>query len=161
MMLPYNTFHQTKGADAITPAIPKKKTKTRPVQATAPKGAEEAVNDIRDLTLNEEPEKIFLAQKDSLEVFERIFSRSRSKHAPTKWPKFVAALQDAGLSASRSGGSAVRFSDKRFGKGVVGFHMPHPDSSIPLEWLREMGRRLNGWFGWKENSFVLRSKEDQ
>lgn len=160
MSLPGTSFSQAKDTNAERPTIAKFKTKTRPVERPASNGVEEAINEIEDLSLAEEPEKRVLVRKDSLAVFERMFARSSAKQAPTKWPQFVAALQDAGLCASRSGGSAVRFSDQRTGQGAVSFHMPHPDSSIPLEWLREMGRRLNGWFGWNEDSFILRSKKE-
>lgn len=147
-----------KGAAAT---IPKVKEKTRPPEHSASTEVDETTDQIEDLLLTEGPGRRTLSRKDSLPVFQRMFTRTNTKHGPTKWPQFVAALQDAGLVGTFNGGSMVMFSDELTHKGAVTFHKNHPNSDIPLNMLRDMGVSLTRWFGWNEDTFFLRSKEDK
>ena len=77
------------------------------------------------------------------------------------WEDFLAAMTDAGCGIEQKGGSAVTFwvAAKREGSVIV--HRPHPDPKINPIMLRDCGKRLTRYFGWDEDSFVLRSKEDE
>ena len=99
-------------------------------------------------------------RKDSLQVFARMFSDSTAASGMTSWKDVVAALVDAGFSAACVGGSGVIFKDQRTNMGSIKFDRPHPESSVSPNIMRVMGKRLGKWFGWGNETFTLRSKED-
>lgn len=74
-----------------------------------------------------------------------------------KWAVFVNSMNDAGFTAQNGGGSIVRF-ESRNGEGSINFHRPHPDPTIDSIMLQAIGWRMNKWFGWVRETFVLARK---
>lgn len=75
------------------------------------------------------------------------------------WDAFVTAMAEAGFSAQHSSGSAMNFEVDNWERGWAGkivFHKPHPVAKIDPIMLRSMGRRINRWFGWDKNTFVVK-----
>lgn len=75
------------------------------------------------------------------------------------WDAFVTAMAEAGFSAQHSSGSAMNFEVDNLERGWAGkivFHKPHPVAKIDPVMLRSMGRRMNRWFGWEKNTFVVK-----
>lgn len=72
-----------------------------------------------------------------------------------RWPEFAKALIDAGMVQTQGGGSAVTFKSP---EGSISFHMPHPDPVMDSLVLRHFGKRLKKWFGWSNETFVLKLK---
>jgi hypothetical protein len=73
------------------------------------------------------------------------------------WVAFVNSMNETGFVARNGGGSIVRF-ESRNGEGSINFHRPHPDPTIDPVMLRAMGWRMNKWFGWVRETFVLVKK---
>ena len=88
-----------------------------------------------------------------------MFSTYTSIKACTRWEDFVAAMVDAGCSATHNGGSAVTFEDERYGKGSIVVHRPQPTPSLDPIMLRSIGKRLTRRLGWTEDTFAEREKE--
>jgi hypothetical protein len=76
---------------------------------------------------------------------------AQAKH---RWPKFVAAMLDAGFVATEGAGSAVSF-EATDGSGSISFHKPHPDPTVYSVPLRCFGKRMTTWFGWAPERFVV------
>lgn len=70
------------------------------------------------------------------------------------WTAFVNSMDYAGFTVRNGGGSIVRF-ESRNGDGSINFHRPHPDPTIDPIMLQAMGWRVNKWFGWCSETFVL------
>jgi hypothetical protein len=83
--------------------------------------------------------------------------KDEERQREVAWDTFVSNMGEAGFSARNSGGSIVTFESER-AEGKINFHKPHPDPVIDPIMLRTMGRRLNKWFGWTRETFVLASK---
>ncbi|GAB1317860.1 hypothetical protein MFIFM68171_08070 [Madurella fahalii] len=79
-------------------------------------------------------------------------SKAEMAQAKQRWPKFVAAMEDAGFIPTEGAGSAVTF-HATDGSGSITFHKPHPDSTIFPVMLRTFGRRMATWFDWKPSNF--------
>lgn len=79
----------------------------------------------------------------------------RQKDVP--WDTFVVGMGEAGFVAKNGGDSIVSFEEQN-GEGKINFHKPHPDPVIDPIVLRTMGRRLNKWFGWTRETFVVAKK---
>ena len=90
----------------------------------------------------------------SLKFFRRIFSTLEPSQGTLDWQDLLAAMVDAGCSASHSGGSAVTFRDERSKKGSIVLHKPHPDTTVDHVMLKTIGKRLTKWFGWVTSTFV-------
>lgn len=86
-------------------------------------------------------------------------SKTEERSKTVKWESFVKAMSQVGFVARHSGGSAVLFepsqNSKWFGRGKIVFHRPHPVPVIDSVILSSMGKRMNKWFGWNEETFVL------
>ncbi|KAK3708895.1 hypothetical protein LTR37_011225 [Vermiconidia calcicola] len=95
----------------------------------------------------------------SIGIFHQMFSTYTSIKACTRWEDFVAAMVDAGCSATHNGGSAVTFEDERYGKGSIVVHRPQPTPSLDPIMLRSIGKRLTRRLGWTEDTFAEREKE--
>jgi hypothetical protein len=56
-------------------------------------------------------------------------------------------------------GSAISFANEH---GTVPVHQPHDRNGLVIDAirLRGIGRRLTKWFGWTNETFVLRQKDD-
>lgn len=86
-------------------------------------------------------------------VLQMLGAASRQQaQAKQRWPKFVAAMEDAGFAPTEGAGSAVNF-HATDGSGSITFHKPHPDSTVFPVMLRTFGRRMATWFGWKPSDF--------
>lgn len=98
---------------------------------------------------------------DSLELFLRMFTPSAStkKTASVEWDDLVAAFRDAGCCMVQRAGSAVAFTREESGWGSVSVHRPHPDPSINPIMLREVGKRIKKYFGWSQDTLVLRDSK--
>ncbi|KAK3671188.1 hypothetical protein LTR78_008989 [Recurvomyces mirabilis] len=142
-------------------ATPKEKVKTRPAVADTPSPA------VADAPPQPSAPPIagnkVLVSSESLTLFDRMFdSLAASKHtACVAWEDFLAAMTDAGCGIEQKGGSAVAFWVAAKREGTVIVHRPHPDPKINPIMLRDCGKKLTKYFGWDEDSFVLRSKEDE
>ncbi|KAF2446588.1 hypothetical protein P171DRAFT_262495 [Karstenula rhodostoma CBS 690.94] len=140
------------GSSAIIPSEPRTKIKTKG-EAAAPAAGHG--NDAQP-----EPGTLFDVRipvtRKALSTFRAIFpSTAEERSKSTDWDAFVGAMIDAGLSASSKGGSAFSF---EYEGGRIVFHKPHPDLKIHPNMLQWMGRRLNKWFGWSRETFVVENK---
>jgi hypothetical protein len=73
-----------------------------------------------------------------------------------RWIQLVQALTDAGMTATQVPGSGVKFANDR---DSIVFHKPHPEPVVDGVMLRcQIGRRLQKWFSWDKETFVLRVK---
>lgn len=135
----------------------KTKTKTRPPEATTHDGGLESSAEDDDSTQAAPPTEEINVHKTTVELFTQMFSPYNTKQGCTKWDEFVAAMVDAGCSATHNGGSAVTFRDES--KGAIVVHRPHPESTIDPIKLQSIGKRLAKWFGWGKETFVERGKE--
>jgi hypothetical protein len=93
--------------------------------------------------------------KRSHATFRYIFpvtSEERKKSIP--WTTFVDSMTDAGFAVRNGGGSIVTFENVTRGGKII-FHRPHPDPTVDPIMLQSMGNRLNRWFGWNRETFVL------
>lgn len=76
------------------------------------------------------------------------------------WSDFTAAMVDAGFSVGPCGGSVFTFKQMQ-GGGRINFHRPHPHPSMDHVLLRTMGKRLQKWFGFERETFVVRGEEEE
>jgi len=86
----------------------------------------------------------------------KMFPTGAEGTSSVRWTQLVQALTDAGMTATQGAGSAVAFSNSH---GSISLHMPHPEPVIDAFILRGFGKRLNKWFGWTQETFILRQKE--
>lgn len=95
-----------------------------------------------------------LIKPESIRVLSRLFPSTTEEYAakPLDWKSFVIAMEDAGLFASQSGGSAVTFAKQ--GMGRIVFHKPHPIAKVDQAMLQCWGKRMRKWFGWERETFV-------
>jgi hypothetical protein len=93
-------------------------------------------------------------KQESLSVFNKMFSSGGS--TSIRWIQLVQALTDAGMTATQVPGSGVKFANDR---DSIVFHKPHPEPVVDGVMLRcQIGRRLQKWFSWDKETFVLRAK---
>lgn len=139
------------------PQLPKLKTKTRP-DTNVSEADHQCPAESETFDQDEDPTKVSVT-KDSFDVFVNMFSHTSANCGMISWNKVVAALVDAGFSATCIGGSGVVFKDERTNKGSIKLDRPHPENKVSPGLLRAMGVRFAKWFGWNEDTFVLRSSE--
>lgn len=61
------------------------------------------------------------------------------------------------MTATQVSGSGVKFANDR--ESIV-LHKPHPEPVVDGVMLRcHIGRRLQKWFSWDKETFVLRAKD--
>lgn len=102
---------------------------------------------------------------EALQIFNDMFpSSSDATEKPKKksvldWRKFVAAMTDAGFSASGSGGSAVTFTHDNGGRII--FHRPYPIAKVDPSMLAWFGKRLNKWFNLDRGSFFSSGNDEK
>jgi hypothetical protein len=95
--------------------------------------------------------------KRSFVVLHRLFPETTEERSKsTDWQVFVDSMVDAGFSVKNKGGSEVVFELSNGGR--IAFHRPHPESTIDPIVYRIMGKRMNKWFGWVRETFVLAKK---
>lgn len=106
-----------------------------------------------------------LVRKSSYAIFQTMFParnfEERTKTVP--WDSLVNAMAEAGFIASHdAGGSAVQFepdtSSPWFGQGKIVFHKPHPERVVDAIMLGAMGKRMEKWFGWSDETFEVGKK---
>ncbi|KAK5675176.1 hypothetical protein LTS10_012250 [Elasticomyces elasticus] len=145
-------------AEAVSPATPKEKPKTRPANVEVPQ--------IEDLQIEPPDEQLVeqrfieLAKQRSLDLFQRMYTPSTCAKgtASVKWRNFVAALSDAGCSSVDGPGSSLKFVLKGWGTESVSIHRGHPDDTINPIMLGEHGRSFAGRWGWCYDTFKLREE---
>lgn len=109
-----------------------------------------APDHVAQTTLPQEPLTVSGA---SFRLFKSMFSTDTTTNF--KWVQLVAAMVDAGCSATQNGGSAVTF---KHTTGSIAFHRPHPDPTVDPVMLHAMGKRLGKRFGWHLKVFREREK---
>ncbi|KAG4442716.1 hypothetical protein IFR05_001823 [Cadophora sp. M221] len=84
---------------------------------------------------------------------------TKPEPAPPIADAFVNAMGEAGFGAYQGSGSAVVFESVNVERDWVGrkivFHKPHPVAQIDSIRLRAMGKRMERWFGWNKDKFVV------
>jgi hypothetical protein len=95
-------------------------------------------------------------KQDTLSLMAKIFPTGADGTNTVRWTQFLQAVTDAGMTATQGAGSAVVF---RNHQGSIAFHMPHPEPVVDAVKLRGFGKRLHKWFGWRNDTFVLRQKD--
>lgn len=115
---------------------------------------------------NDEEAKFALAviqhiavKQDTLATMSKMFSTGDGSSG-VRWALLLHALTDAGLAVTPGAGSAVTFANEY---GAVSIHQLHDRDGFIVDaiMLRGIGRRLNKWFGWTSETFVLREKGDK
>ncbi|TGO27800.1 hypothetical protein BPAE_0036g00110 [Botrytis paeoniae] len=103
--------------------------------------------------------------KNSYAIFQTMFPTRNfeNRTITVPWDSLVNAMAEAGFVASQSaGGSAVQFEpDARspwFGQGKIVFHKPHPERVVDAVMLGAMGKRIEKWFGWSDETFEVGKK---
>jgi hypothetical protein len=96
--------------------------------------------------------------RQSLGVFQLMFPDRDDVVKDVLWDRFVHAMIDTGFTARNNSGSAVAFEQLSGEGGRIVFHKPHPVDKINPVLLRIMGKRMERWFGWRRELFVLRDK---
>ncbi|KAI6805631.1 hypothetical protein KC332_g13302 [Hortaea werneckii] len=101
--------------------------------------------------------------RDTYELFQRMFrpGECTKRTASVSWTAIEAAFGDAGCTMEQRQGSAVAFlqpASSRSGSraGAVVIHRRHPDPRVNPIALREIGGKVGKYFGWTEESFVVR-----
>jgi hypothetical protein len=104
------------------------------------------------------PIKSIHLSKSSYTTLRYMFPNTiEERQKSVNWAVFVNSMNDAGFTAQNGGGSIVRF-ESRNGEGSINFHRPHPDPTIDSIMLQAIGWRMNKWFGWVRETFVLARK---
>lgn len=147
---PNNASSNSSGT--ISSTRPKEKIKSRPDGITTVTFLPE-VSDSRAANKPLSTPTVFV-KNESIRVLSRMFPSTTEEYSakPLDWKSFVVAMEDAGLFASQSGGSAVTFAKQ--GMGRIVFHRPHPIAKVDQTMLQCWGKRMRKWFGWERESFV-------
>jgi hypothetical protein len=96
-------------------------------------------------------------KQDSFSVMLKMFSTADGSSG-VRWTVLLQVLTDAGLTITPGAGLAMSFANEH---GTISIHKPHPEPVVDAIRLRGIGRRLNKWFGWTSETFVLREKGDK
>jgi hypothetical protein len=112
----------------------------------------------KTLESDEIPTKTIALSKSPYTTLRRMFpDTNEEREKSTDWTVFVNSMSEAGFAVRNGGSSIVRF-ESRSGEGSINFHRPHPDPTIDPVMLQAMGQRMNRWFGWVRETFVLVKK---
>ncbi|KAL5321494.1 hypothetical protein ACEPPN_009453 [Leptodophora sp. 'Broadleaf-Isolate-01'] len=117
-----------------------------------------------------EPEKpqsriTVAVNKRALSVFKAMFpgNNPEDRSKAVDWDTFVHAMAEEGvgfIARHSAGGSAYTFEPNEkslwFGKGAISFHKPHTEHVIDAVTVMAHGKRMRKWFGWSEETFVLK-----
>lgn len=107
------------------------------------------------LESDETPTKTIALTKSPYATLRSMFpDTNEERDKSIDWSAFVNSMNEAGFTVRNGGGSIVRF-ESRSGEGSINFHRPHPDPTIDPVMLQAMGQRMNRWFGWARETFVL------
>lgn len=97
---------------------------------------------------------------NSKKVFDKMFSRTATASS-FRWSHLINALTDAGMVATQSTGSGVKFNNEQGSIVIRSPHGKNHDSTLSVEFLRgEVGKRLKKWFAWDCETFVERSRDE-
>ncbi|KAH9214323.1 hypothetical protein DL95DRAFT_503717, partial [Leptodontidium sp. 2 PMI_412] len=103
--------------------------------------------------------------KRALSVFKAMFpgNNPEDRSKAVDWDTFVNAMAEEGVgfvARHSAGGSAYTFEPNEkslwFGKGAISFHKPHTEHVINAVTVMAHGKRMRKWFGWSEETFVLK-----
>ncbi|KAK3616178.1 hypothetical protein LTR56_026126 [Elasticomyces elasticus] len=146
-------------AETVSPATPKEKPKTRPVDVEVPQ-----IENLQIEPPEEQPAEqrfIELRSRHSLDLLQRIYTPGACVKATAseRWEDWLAAMRDAGCEVVDSPGSAVKFVLKGWGTESIGIHKPHGRQTTidPIK-LANYGNRLQERFGWCYDTFKLRGE---
>ncbi|KAJ4311240.1 hypothetical protein N0V94_008047 [Neodidymelliopsis sp. IMI 364377] len=102
--------------------------------------------------------RIIQLSKSSYTTLRSMFPSTVEERQKTiNWTAFVNSMNDAEFTPRNGDESIVRF-ENRMGVGSINFHRPHPEPTIDAVMLQAMGWRMNKWFGWVRETFVLVKK---
>ncbi|KAK5719793.1 hypothetical protein LTR17_015164 [Elasticomyces elasticus] len=154
---PPQTTWGTVQTEAVSPASPKEKPKTRPAEGETPR-----IEDLHIEPPEEQPIEqrfIELTSRHSLDLLQRIYTPGACVKATAnvRWEDWLAAMRDAGCEFVDSAGSAVKFVLKGWGTESTVIHKPHDRQTTvdPIK-LVIYGKRLHERFGWCYDTFKLR-----
>lgn len=102
------------------------------------------------------PTQKIAVKQDTMSFMVRMFPTGAEGTSSVRWTQLVQALTNAGMTAEQGAGSAVTFRNQ---SGSISFHKPHPEPVVDAIRLRGFGKRLHKWFGWSNETFVLRLKD--
>ncbi|KAI0425670.1 hypothetical protein F5Y09DRAFT_352109 [Xylaria sp. FL1042] len=153
--------HFTRSHDETLKAIAteeprKEKIKTRPQERNQTDGIipQELTDNQTKTPQPGEPPILVRTSKRALNTIRLMFpSTPEEASRSLQWTDFVYAMSDMGFIARYNGGSAVSF--EADGQRRIVFHKPHPEPKIAPVMLQVMGARMNKWFGWERENFVL------
>jgi hypothetical protein len=114
------------------------------------------LKDIDIVTTDPAPVPQIEVNRNTLSLMAKMFPTGIDSTSSVRCTELVQALTDAGMTAEQSGGSAVNFGTQH--SGSIVFHMPHPEPVVDAIRLRGFGKRLTKWFGWTNETFILRPK---
>ncbi|TGO36491.1 hypothetical protein BHYA_0123g00190 [Botrytis hyacinthi] len=104
--------------------------------------------------------------KNSYAIFQTMFPtrnfEERTKTVP--WDSLVNGMAEAGFIERHDvGGSAVQFepdtSSPWVGQDKIVFHKPHSERVVDAIMLGAMGKRMEKWFGWSDETFEVGKKQ--
>ncbi|KAH6914336.1 hypothetical protein BKA70DRAFT_1421115 [Coprinopsis sp. MPI-PUGE-AT-0042] len=78
--------------------------------------------------------------------------------SPMRWETFLKLMREMGFDPSTVG-SSVRFDPPNPSHRPITIHKPHPDPTLTPLMLRQIGKRLNGYYGWNAEDFVRQTQE--
>ena len=159
------TGQQEAMAKLQVPTPSKAKTKTRPVNTSAP----ESPPDKNEITIEEVPPILYKVKPASMEekavqlMFPDPNKDTTKEKSSIDWMDFVATLTTFGFRAEHRGGSAftfrgeIKLPDIILGPQTRSFtvHRPHPSTEMGPVLLQSLGRRCNRRFGWKRANFDI------
>lgn len=141
----------------------------RPKKSSASRKDASITDGLRDLRLDQAPTRNhelpspdpvptpqISVKQDTLSLMAKLFTAGAEGTKSVRWTQLVQALTDVGMIATQGAWSAVGFSNSH---GSISLHMPHPEPVIDAFRLRGIGKRLNKWFGWTNETFVLRQRD--
>ncbi|KAF2686975.1 hypothetical protein K458DRAFT_470983 [Lentithecium fluviatile CBS 122367] len=135
-------------------AAPTVKEKTREKEIPPPLGNAAEVAEAEE----DSAPTALVVSKRTLSVLRSMFpATSEERQTSTEWETFVQSMQNAGFSAKNRGGSTVPFEQVSGSRKII-FHRPHPVPKIHPIMLQSMGRRMNKWYGWRWETFMLAGK---
>ncbi|PIB01781.1 hypothetical protein CB0940_00296 [Cercospora beticola] len=146
-------------AEIFRPPAEKVKPKTRPLQP-APRDPNEGDGEVTEAAQALDNLALRIqVDKAAYDIFQQMYDARSDHQCDTRWEDFIKAMIDAGFSVKPSGGSVFTCKDSA-SEGSINFHRPHPDPSVDPVMLRIMGKRLNKWFKFDKDTFVVRQKQE-
>ncbi|OTA67825.1 hypothetical protein K449DRAFT_453452 [Hypoxylon sp. EC38] len=135
-----------------------KKPKTKTHGQPYPSPPEEAQGGQSAAAEEKERERIVVSASQ-MQLLEQMFPEpgETSGGRSFRWQLFLEIMVVAGFETHQKNGSAVSFRHADRGGSIV-FHKPHPQPVIDHIMLSTMGKRLNKWYGWDRDLFVVKDQ---